>query len=342
MSSTFRPQERGDGTAPDYIYTRHGNPVWEAFEEVLGALEKGRAVAFASGMAAGAAVLATLRPHKVVASNDIYYGNRALLERLGEAPESEVVFVDPTDTDAVLGAAEGADLLWVESPSNPSMLVADIAALASGAHDLGALLLVDNTFATPILQQPLELGADLVLHSVSKFISGHTDLVMGALVARDPSLASRLKEERELTGAIPGPLEAFLALRGLRTLAVRVERAQANASELARRLNEHPKVERVLYPGLESHPGYETAAKQMKGPGAMLSFLVAGGADEAEAVCEKVQVIQHMTSLGGVESTIERRARYSGEVGAPENLLRLSVGIENVEDLWGDIQQALC
>lgn len=341
LSSVFRPQERDDDGAPDFIYGRDGNDSWTALEEVLGALEGGRAVAFASGMAAAAAVVATLRPKKIVAPDDIYYGNRLFLGRLKEQDSVDVVFVDATDTAGALSHAEGAGLLWIETPSNPRILISDIENLASGAHELGATVLVDSTFASPVLQQPLSLGADVVLHSVSKYISGHTDVVMGALVARDAGLATRLAAQRQMTGAIPGPMEAFLALRGLRTLPLRIERAQANAVELAARLLEHPQVSDVLYPGLESHPGYEMATKQMSGPGAMMSFLVAGGADAAESVCERVRVIQHMTSLGGVESSIERRARYAGDAGAPDNLLRMSVGIENLEDLWRDLSLAL-
>lgn len=327
---------------PGYEYGRAGNPTWDAFETALGVLEGGRAVAFSSGMAASAAVLGLMGPNiRILAAEDAYYGNRSYLKRLAEQGTIEVTFVDISDTGATLAAADGVDLMWLESPSNPSLRIADIEALAAAGHERGATVLVDSTFATPVLQQPLSLGADLVLHSVSKYISGHSDIVMGAVIAPDELGAERLREQREMTGGIPGPMETFLALRGLRTLPVRIERAQQNAMELAHRLADHPRVEKVLYPGLESHPGYEVARKQMTGPGAMVSFLVAGDGAAAEAVCDRVRLIVHLTSLGGVETTIERRARYAGEKGTPENLLRMSVGLEKLDDLWSDLNRAL-
>ena len=326
----------------DFDYGRAGNPTWTALETALGALEGGHAVAFSSGMAASAAVIGIMGPGiKILAAEDAYYGNRNYLKHLDEGGTAKVTSVDISDTDATLGLADGIDLLWLESPSNPKLRIADIETLAAGAHERGAKVLVDGTFTSPILQQALSLGADLVLHSISKYISGHSDVVMGAVIAPDTGTADRLRQQREMTGGIPGPMETFLALRGLRTLPLRIERAQANAIKLARRLVDHPRVERVLYPGLETHPGYEIARKQMSGPGAMLSFLVDGDGDAAEAVCARVRVIEHVTSLGGVETTIERRARYAGETGTPENLLRMSVGIENLEDLWTDLNQAL-
>ncbi|HLG91937.1 MAG TPA: PLP-dependent aspartate aminotransferase family protein, partial [Acidimicrobiales bacterium] len=200
---------------------------------------------------------------------------------------------------------------------------------------------VDNTFATPLLQRPLELGADLVVHSVTKYLAGHSDVVMGAVVAADEAWQRALALRRSKHGAVPGPLEAFLALRGVRTLDVRLERAQASALELARRLESRPRVSRVRYPGLASHPGHEVAARQMSGYGAMVSFEVEGTPEQAEAVCRSVEVCVPGTSLGGVETLIERRARWEGEDATPGNLLRLSVGIEDVEDLWQDLDQAL-
>jgi len=249
-----------------------------------------------------------------------------------------VRLVDPTDTAGTIRACRDAGLLWVESPTNPLLRIADIAGLAAGAHDAGVTLVVaDNTFATPLLQRPLDLGVDVVVHSVTKLLSGHSDVILGAAIARDPAVARALWQRRSLHGAVPGPLEAWLALRGVRTLAVRLDRAQANAAELARRLAVHPAVERVRYPGLPEHPGHELAVKQMRGFGVMVAFEVRGGAEAAEEVCNRVRVCVHATSLGGVETLIERRGKWAGEDYLPPALVRLSVGIEDVEDLWADL-----
>jgi cystathionine gamma-synthase len=247
------------------------------------------------------------------------------------------------DTKAVLAALDGANLLWVESPSNPLLEVADLPVLIEAAHRQGALVCVDSTFNTPMVLRPLELGADIVMHSATKYLGGHSDLLMGVLVTRDADLHARLHARQAITGGLPGSLEAYLALRGLRTLPLRMERAQANAAELACRLSRHSAVARVRYPGLPTDPGHDRAARLHDGFGAMISFEVAGGADRAEAVCHAVQLISHATSLGGVESLIERRARYAEDAaaGAPPELLRLSVGVEHVEDLWADLDQAL-
>jgi cystathionine gamma-synthase len=225
-------------------------------------------------------------------------------------------------------------MLWLESPTNPLMDVADLPALCAA----DTLVAVDNTFATPLLQQPLALGADVVMHSGSKYIGGHADLLIGLTVAADPTLAERLRRHRVLAGATPGGMEAFLAIRGLRTLALRVRQAQESAGELAVRLEQHPRVTRVRYPGLASDPGHKRAAAQMSGFGAMLSFEVAGDADEVVAA---LTVINAATSLGGVESTIERRAKLAGQEHVPPSLLRFSVGCEHVEDLWADLDAAL-
>jgi len=325
-------------------YGREGNPSWSAFEEALGALEGGVAVSYASGMAAAAAILDGLSlGARVVAPASAYMGVRALLRERVEAGRLEAHFVETTDTEATLAACRGAELLWLESPTNPLLAVADLAALCAGARDSGAAVVVDNTFATPLLQRPLDLGADAVMHSVTKLLGGHADLVMGAAVTRDEALHAALLHRRSLMGGVPGPMEAFLALRGLRTLAVRLERAQASAQVLAERLGAHSGVERVRYPGLPSDPGHELAQRQMRAFGSLLSFEVRGGADAAEHVCESVRLVTHATSLGGVETLIERRSRYPGEreQGTPPSLLRLSVGIEHVEDLWADLEQAL-
>jgi cystathionine gamma-synthase len=328
-------------TGPGILYARAGNPTWSAFEETVGALEGGTCLAFSSGMGAVSAVLNGLSVGaKVVFSADSYTGTRLQLERMADKGGLSPVAVDVTDTEAVIEACEGAELLWLESPTNPMLSIPDIARLAAAGHDRGATVVVDNTFATPLLQRPFELGADIVIHSASKFISGHSDLIMGLAITRDEGWHDELLRQRTLGGAIPGPLETYLALRGLRTLPVRLEKAQSNAIELARRLEEHPAIERVIYPGLASHPDHEIATRQMRGPGAMLCFVVAGGADAADAACERVQVITHATSLGGIDTSMERRSRWEGE-NAPEGLIRMSVGCEAIEDLWTDLTKAL-
>jgi cystathionine gamma-synthase len=251
--------------------------------------------------------------------------------------------VDLADSSAVIAALDGADLLWLETVTNPLLAVPDIPTLAAAAHAAGALVCVDATFSTPLVARPLELGADVVMHSVTKYLAGHSDVLMGALVMRDHALAEQLHLRRTATGAVPGSLESYLATRGVRTLALRMERAQANAAELAARLVDHPHVTHVRYPGLTTHPGHEIAARDHDGFGAMVCFEVGGGVDEAERVCTSLRLISHATSLGGVESLIERRAMHEVDAsfGTPPNLLRLSVGIEHVEDLWADLAQAL-
>lgn len=323
-------------------YARDGNPSWEALEAAIGTLEGGSALAFASGMAAIAAVLDTLpNGARVVAPATGYSGTRVLLRDAGPAGRWHVTFVDPTDTGAVLAAAADAALVWLESPTNPLNGVVDLPAVIAGAHERGAVVAVDNTFATPLLQRPLELGADVVVHSVTKLLAGHSDVVLGATVTRDDARCEALRRHRSAYGAIPGPMESYLALRGVRTLALRVERAQANAQVLARRLDAHPCVTRVRYPGLPDDPGAERAARQMDGPGSMLAFEVAGDATVAEAVAKATRLIVHATSLGGIETTMERRARWPEESAIPPTLLRMSVGCEDVEDLWRDLERAL-
>ncbi len=312
-------------------YARAGNPTWLAFEEALGSLEGGDALVFSSGMAAVTAAL-SLAPHgtPLVASKTAYNGTVARLLDAEAHGSHEVRWVDLTDTDAVIAALPGAALVWLESPSNPLLEVADLPALAAAARDHGVISVCDNTFATPLGQRPLEFGVDVVVHSVTKYLSGHSDLVLGATVtaATDAgrALRDRLAHQRLLGGAIAGPVETWLALRGLRTLAIRLERASANAAELASRLDGHPAVARLRYPGF----------------GAMVSIEVAGDADAAERVAGAVRLWSHSTSLGGVESQIERRRRHELEPETtPDNLLRLSVGIEDVDDLWRDLDQAL-
>jgi cystathionine gamma-synthase len=315
LSSTYR-------AGGPVIYGRDDNPVWAAFEETVGALEGGTAVSFASGMAAIAAVASLVEPGGVVVAPQVAYkGARTLFTELASAGRIELRLVDITDTAAVLRACAGAALLWAESPTNPELGVADLGAFAGAAP----LVAVDNTFATPLLQQPLALGADLSVHSATKLLSGHSDVVLGVAVAKTQELADRLHRHRTLHGAIPGPMEAFLALRGLRTLPVRLERASATAAALAVRLASHPAVEEVRHPGF----------------GSMLAVIVRGGAAAADQVCGALRLAVDATSLGGVETLIERRGKYAGEEATPPGLLRVSVGLEHVEDLWADLTQAL-
>jgi len=324
-------------------YARDGHAPWRALEEVLGALEGGQALTFASGMAAAAATMRLFDASPVVVAPEVAYMDvrRALLE-LQEAGRAQVRWVDVTDTAAVLAACEGASVLWLESPTNPLLGVADLPHLCTAARDRDLLCVVDNTFATPLLQRPLELGADVVIHSATKAIGGHSDLLLGAAIVRDDAHLRDLRDARELGGATPGALETYLCLRGLRTLPLRLERAQYNAAVLAQRLSEHREVHEVRYPGLASHPQHDRAASALGGSGFMLTFRVRGGAARADALVGAVRVFTHATSLGGVESTLERRARYPSERPVvPEDLVRVSVGCEHIEDLWQDLEQAL-
>jgi cystathionine gamma-synthase len=310
----------------DLEYGRYANPTWTAFEEALGALEGGRALAFSSGLAAVSTVLDLVgQDALVVAPRHAYLGTVGQLGDLEARGRITATLVDIADTDAVIGALDDAAILWIESPTNPALEVAEVERLVAAGHDAGATVVVDNTFATPMLQRPFDFGADIVLHSVTKFLAGHSDLVMGALVVRDDQLYDVLKGRRDLVGAIPGTFEAWLALRGLRTLHVRIERAQANAAELARRLEAHPAVSEVRYPGF----------------GAIVAIVLAD-ADRADLLTRSTSLWVHATSLGSVESTFERRRRWKTEAATvPDGLVRMSVGIEDVDDLWSDLEQAL-
>lgn len=308
-------------------YGRYTNPSWTAFEEALGALEGGRCLSFSSGMAAVSTVLDLVGlGARVVAPRHAYTGTVMQLGDLEARGRLSATLVDITDTDAVVAACDGAALVWLESPTNPALEVADIPAITAAAHRAGAYVVVDNTFATPVLQRPLEQDVDLVVHSVTKYVAGHSDVLMGAVCTRDDELHRVLKGRRDLLGAVPAPMEAFLALRGLRTLHLRVERSQDNAAELARRLQDHPAVSEVRYPGF----------------GGIVSLVTAGGAMAADLLVHKTSLWVHATSLGGVESTFERRRRWKAEAPTiPEGLVRLSVGVEDVEDLWEDLRGAL-
>ena len=327
----------------DREYSRNeGTATWEALEEIIGGLEGGDAVAFSSGMAAASAVFDQLDSGSLVALPDDCYQGVAALAAAGAARGIWCVKrIAVDDTEAWVDAALKADLLWLESPSNPLLAVADLETICAAPRKPGSILAVDNTFATPLNQRPLEVGADVSMHSATKFIGGHSDLLSGILITRNQSLLERFRSSRVLGGATPGALEAFLAVRGLRTLALRLERAQENAGRLARWLEDHAAVETVRYPGLERHPNHALAARTLDGFGAMISFDVVGGADAADAVCQSTRLIRHASSLGGVESTMERRASNAGQEHLPPSLLRLSVGIEAYEDIQADLDQAL-
>ncbi|SHH22773.1 cystathionine gamma-synthase [Jatrophihabitans endophyticus] len=334
---------RHDGT--DNPYARHHvSPTVASFESVVGELEGGRALAFGSGIAALACLLdRSPAGTPVVVPREGYGGYVGLYAEQHALGRLAVRHVDVTDHDAVRAAARGAALVWVEAVSNPLLTVADLPAVAAIAHEAGALLGVDATFSTPLAVRPLDLGADVVMHSATKYLAGHSDALIGVLVTRSADLHAALHDRRTLAGSTPGVLESYLATRGVRTLAVRMERAWSNAAVLAGRLAEHPAVAAVRYPGLPGDPGHAVAARDHDAFGAVIGIEVAGGATAAEAVCARVRLITHATSLGGVESMIERRARHPGDAsyGVPEALLRLSVGIEDVEDLWDDLSQAL-
>jgi cystathionine gamma-synthase len=324
-------------------YSRNdATPTWEAFEELVGGLEGGEAVAFASGMGAIAAVFDLLPVGAtVVLGEDCYQGVAGLVAAGEPQGRWREVRAGVEDTPRWIELAADADLLWLESPSNPLLAVADLPAIGAARRKPGALTVVDSTFATPLAQRPLELGADLVVHSATKYLGGHSDLLLGVVVAASGEHARRLHERRELAGATPGALESFLAIRGIRTLPLRFERASATAAELAERLAGHPEVEVVRYPGRPDHPTHAIASSFMSGFGAVVTFDVRGGAGRADAVCRSLRIIRHATSLGGVESTIERRAAVPGQEHLPPGLLRFSVGCEHPEDLWRDLERAL-
>ncbi len=334
-----------------YEYSRTKNPTRAALEECLAALEGGtRGFAFASGMAAEDTLLRTVcvPGDHVVIPNDAYGGTFRLFSKVLERWGLRWSAAPLSDLDAVRAAlTDSTRLIWVESPTNPLLGIADIEALAALARDHGVLLVVDNTFASPYLQQPLRLGADVVVHSTTKYVGGHSDVVGGALVCSDPELADRLAFHSNAMGAIAGPFDAWLTLRGLKTLGVRMERHCDNAERIAQFLSSHPAVASVLYPGLPEHPGHEIAAKQMRRFGGMVSFRLRGGYEAAVACCEATKVFTLGESLGGVESLIEHPGQMTHASAAgsalevPADLVRLSVGIEDIDDLLADLERAL-
>ncbi|GIU98511.1 MAG: cystathionine gamma-synthase [Actinomycetota bacterium] len=337
------------GRPKRYDYARGGNPTREAFQAALASLEGGvRALAFGSGLAAETTLLLTLSPgDRVLLPDDVYGGTYRLLARVLAAWGLGHDVVDMTDPDALRAAIRPETrLVWIETPTNPLLKIVDIAACAEIAHAAGARCVVDNTFATPYLQRPLELGADVVVHSVTKYLGGHSDLVMGALVTNDEELAERLAFLQNAVGAVPGPMDCYLALRGLKTLAVRMRAHCEGARAVAAFLAEHPRVVRVHYPGLPQHPGHAVAARQMADFGGMVSFEV-GSEAEAVRIAESTELFFLAESLGGVESLIEvpapmTHASVAGSpLAVPPTLIRLSVGLEHPEDLIADLARAL-
>ena len=350
-TSTYK-QDGVGGLRGGYEYSRSANPTRTALEGAIAALEEGeRGFAFASGLAAEDTVIRSIcRPgdHAVI-PDDAYGGTFRLFDKVEKVWGLDHSPAAVSDVDAVRAAIQPGrtKLVWVETPTNPLLNIGDIEALAAVAHEAGATLVVDNTFASPYLQQPLTLGADVALHSTTKYCGGHSDVVGGAVVVRDLELAERITFHQNAMGAVPGPFDAFLTHRGLKTLGVRMDRHCDNAERVVEFLSGHPKVTQVIYPGLEEHPGHAVAARQMKRFGGMVSFRVAGGEAAALAVCEKAEVFTLGESLGGVESLIEHPGRMTHasvagtDLEVPADLIRLSVGIETADDLVADLDRAL-
>jgi len=344
LSTTFEHGPAGEAPG-GFVYIREGNPTQARLEEALAAADGGAAALFfGSGMAAGAALL-QCQPAgtHVLLHHDIYFGFRAIAMTYFERWGLHFDVVDMTNHAAVREAMRPETaLLWTETPSNPRMDVLDIGGLAEIAHSGGAQLLVDSTFAPPVIQRPLALGADVVLHAATKYFGGHSDVQGGALIFRQEEMVAEITEARSLLGAVGSPFNAWLVLRGLRSLAVRMAGHSANGLAVAEWLAGQPRVGRVLYPGLPNHPGHEIARRQMSGFGGMLSFLVEGGMEETLAVASRLRLFVNATSLGGVESLIEHRASVEGaDSSSPPNLLRVSVGLEAASDLIDDLAQAL-
>ena len=323
-------------------YGRYGNEAWSALEEAISILEGGQTLIFSSGMAAISSVFSLLPPGAViVAAENGYQGTTTMLKKMHDAKKIEVRFVNLPNTDEVLKALPGAQMLYLESPTNPAIEVVDLPVVIAAGKKQGSIVVVDNTLATPMVQNPLALGADIALHSVTKYLSGHSDILMGCIVTNDKSIFENIEQARRYGGAIAGPFEAWIALRGLRTFALRMQRSQENAIELAKRLEQDPRVLKVRFPGLPSDPYHERAKTFMKGFGAMISFEVKAEIAQIDKMCNSSILITNATSLGGVESIWERRRRWATESHTiPENLIRFSVGIENVNDLWSDIQSS--
>jgi cystathionine gamma-synthase len=351
QTSTYK-QDGVGGLRGGYEYSRSANPTRTALEECLASLEGGhRGLAFASGLAAEDTLIRTLCSpgDHIVIPGDAYGGTYRLFAKVQEGWGLGFTPSGGHDVDAFRAALQPGHtkVIWVETPTNPLLGIVDIAAVAELAHDAGALLVVDNTFASPYLQQPLALGADVVVHSTTKYMGGHSDVVGGALVLTDSELGEQVAYNQNAMGSIAGPFDSWLVMRGIRTLGVRMDRHSANAERIVEMLTAHPKVVEVFYPGLPDHEGHDIAVKQMKSFGGMVSFRVAGGEDEAIAVCNRAELFILGESLGGVESLIEHPGRMThasvagSPLEVPGDLVRLSVGIEAVDDLLEDLQQAL-
>ncbi|MGW0432981.1 cystathionine gamma-synthase [Micromonospora sp. NPDC003197] len=351
QTSTFAQDAVGEPRL-GYEYSRSANPTRDALQTCLATLERGPVgLAFASGLAAEDTLLRTVcKPgDHIVIPDDAYGGTFRLVARVAQRWGLGWTAAKVSDPDAVRAAIEPGKtkIIWVETPTNPLLGIADIAALAGIAHDAGALLVVDNTFASPYLQQPIAHGADVVLHSTTKYVGGHSDVVGGALIAASTNLGEELAFHQNAMGAISGPFDSWLTLRGIKTLGVRMDRHCDNAERIAAYLDGHPAISQVLYPGLPEHPGHETAAKQMRRFGGMISFRVTGGEEQAVRVCNRAKLFVLAESLGGVESLIEHPGRMTHASAAgsplevPADLVRLSVGIETADDLLADLEQAL-
>jgi len=349
QTSTFAQREVG--VHQGYEYARTGNPTRSAYEAALASLESADWwLAFASGMAATATILYLLSAgDHVVAADDLYGGTYRLFDKVLRRYGLAFTFVDMHDPDHVAAAMRPTTrLVWVETPTNPLLKIVDIAAVAEIARGAGALVAVDNTFASPYLQRPMELGADLAMHSATKYLGGHSDTVGGIVAGRDEALRERLAFLQNAAGAVPGPMDCWLVLRGLKTLALRMARHSESAMQVANWLDDHPKVERVLYPGLEDHPGHDVAARQMpRGYGGMVSFTVPGGEEEARRIVAATELFTLAESLGGVESLIELPSAMThmsvadSPLAVPPGLVRLSVGVEDVDDLVADLERAI-
>jgi cystathionine gamma-synthase len=348
QTSTYAQEAVGQNKG--YDYSRVANPTRTAFQLCLASLESAEhGVAFASGMAAVTTIMHLVHPsERVVSVNDVYGGVYRLFSQVYQPKGYDIEFLSAEEINTNLAEHldERTRIVWLETPTNPLLNVIDIEAAAKAAHEVGAMVVVDNTFASPYLQRPLELGADMVMHSTTKYIGGHSDLLGGFVATSDPTIAERLYFLQKSLGGIPGPFDCWLALRGLKTLALRMERHSENARLVAEYLASHDAVEQVLYPGLESHPGHEIAKRQMKDFGGMISFL-ATSEEEAVEIVGRTKVWTLAESLGGVESLIEHPAQMThastaeGPFAAPRNLIRLSVGIESADDLIADLEAAL-
>lgn len=344
--STIYARNEANQLPADYSYTRPNNPTREALEKTLAALEGGAVgMAFASGQAATTTLFQALRPgDHVLLSTDAYFGTPALLEQVFHPWGLTYSRVDMSDLRAVQESLhENTRVVWCETPSNPLLTIQDLLLVSQLAHEVGAICVCDNTWATPVLQRPLDLNCDVVMHSTTKYLSGHSDVLGGALIFKeDNEFAQRVRMLQGLSGAVPSPFDCWLVSRGIKTLGVRVRAQSLTAQAVAEFLAAHPSVEQVHYPGLPSHPNHALVRQQMNGPGAMLSVQVKGGADEAVRFIGKLKLFTRATSLGGVESLIEHRATAEGPNSTtPQNLLRVSVGLEHPDDLIADLAQAL-